>query len=232
MVTSGTTAFNMTLDEVFEEAYERAGLEMRSGYEAKTARRSLDIMMTEWANRGINLWTVEERTLSLQTGVATYTLGTDIIDLIEHVIRIPNNSGTINQTDYMISRTSVSTWSTRTNKNNRSRPTEIYIDRQREAPQITLWPVPPEDDFQLIYWVLRRIQDAGDYANNVDLPFRFFEPLVAGLASKIANKNPRQVAAAERDRLERTYENQFKIASEEDREKADLRLVPHNSWSY
>lgn len=229
MVVSNTNTFNLDIPELVEEAFERAGLRLSSGYDMATARRSLNLMMTDWANRGINMWTVEQRTLTLVAGTATYTLGTDIVDLMEHVIRLPNtSSSTSNQTDYMITRSSVSTYATRTNKLVEARPTEIYIDRQRDAPQITLWPVPDDAGYELIYWVLRRIYDVGDYSNNMDVPFRFLEPLVAGLAFNMALKRPE--VADRVDGLETRYEQAFRRAASEDREKADLRLVPHRNY--
>lgn len=229
MAVSGTTDFNLDIPEIVEESYERAGLRLSSGYDMKTARRSLNLMMTDWNNRGINLWTVEQREQALTAGVKTYTLGTDIIDLIEHVIRFPNTSGSItNQTDFQITRTSVSTYATRTSKETRSRPTEIYIDRQRDAPEITLWPVPDDTGFTLVYWMLRRLNDVGAYSNDMDVPFRFLEPLVAGLAYNIALKRPE--VADRVTMLQGLYEQAFHRAATEDREKADLRLVPHRTY--
>ena len=229
MAVSGTTTFDLDIPELVEEAFERAGLRLSSGYDMKTARRSINLMMTDWANRGINLWTVEERILPLVDGTKTYTLGSDIVDLIEHVIRLPNTSASVsNQTDYMITRSSVTTYATRTAKEVKARPTEIYIDRQREAPQITLWPVPDNSGYSLVYWVLRRINDVGDYANTMDVPFRFLEPLTAGLAFNIAQKRPE--VADRVDNLEMRYERAFQRAAAEDREKADLRIVPHRQW--
>ena len=230
MAVSGTTTFNLDIPDLVEEAYERAGLELRSGYDMRTARRSINLMMTDWANRGINMWTVEQRSQTLSDGVATYTLGTDIIDLIEHIIRLPNTTGLLsNQTDYQISRTSVSTYATRTSKEVTGRPTEIYIDRQRDAPTVTLWPVPDNTGYELIYWMLRRIDDVGGYTNTVDLPFRFLEALTSGLAFHIALKRPKD-AGPLIDGLETRYETAFARAAMEDRDKADSRFVPHRSY--
>jgi hypothetical protein len=229
MATSGTTSFSLDVIELVEEAYERAGLELRGGYDLRSARRSMDLLFREWENRGINLWTVEERTQALSTGVQTYTLGADIVDLLEHMIRLPITGGTTSQTDYIVSRISVSTWATRTSKLQRSRPTEIYIDRQRDAPQITLWPSPDRDDYTLVYWVMRRMEDAGTYTNTGDFPFRFYEAMCAGLAYRIAMKK-REVA----DRLpmlKAEYEAQYALAAEQDREKADSRFVPRRTYN-
>ena len=225
MATSGTTAFDLDFTDIIEEAYERAGLEMRSGYDLRTARRSFNLMMLEWANRGINLWKVKSGTQTLTASTATYTLTeTDVVDLLDHVIRL-NSGDTDTQTDYKISRISLSTYANRTAKLAEGRPTEIYIDRQRAAPQVTLWPVPDDSQtYTLAYWYLERIEDAGAYTNNADVVFRFLPALIAGLAYYIAMKNPSvqdRVSA-----LKGSYDEQFQLASEEDREKADWSWVP------
>lgn len=222
MATSGTTTFNLDILELIEESFERAGLELRQGYDLATARRSLNILMLEWQNRGINLWTVEQRQIPLVTGQFIYTLGPDIIDLLDHVIR--RNTG-VQQIDYQITRISVSTYATRTNKNVRSRPTEIYIDRQRDAPEITLWPVPESDEFILVYWVLRRVEDVGAYGNTMDISPRFIPAIAAGLAYHIAVKKPEAMNRIEM--LKGIYEEQFTLAAQQDREKASLQIVPN-----
>ena len=128
MTTTGTTAFNLEFTELAEEAWERAGREMRSGYDLRTARRSLNLMTIEWANRGINMWTIETGTITLTQGLATYALPTDTIDLLDHVIRTqPNNSST--QADLSITRISVSTYATIPNKLTQARPIQVWIQR-------------------------------------------------------------------------------------------------------
>lgn len=232
MAVSGTSTFDLDIPDIVEEASQRAGIRLSNGYEMRSARRSINLLMTDWANRGINMWTVEEQSLDLINGQASYTVDSDIIDLIEHVIRLPNTTGFApNQTDYQITRTSVSTYAGRTNKLIRGRPTEIYIDRQRTAPVLTLWPVPDTTGYDLIFWVLRRINDVGSYANTMDVPFRFLEPLVAGLAFHIAQKNPETVPIDRTTMLENRYEQAFTRAAHEDREKADLRLVPRKGYA-
>lgn len=224
MVVSGISTFNPDILEMAEEAYERAGREMRAGYDLKTARRSLNILAQEWTNRGINLWTVEERALTLVQGQAIYTLPADIIDLIEHVIRFNAGEGS-SQNDYQITRTSVSTYALRTSKLVQARPTEIYVNRQRDAPVITLWPVPNEEPMQLIYWILRRINDAGDYTNTIDMPFRFIPAMTAGLAYYLATKiDPANHTLI--NRLKVAYDEQYGLAAQEDRDRSDLRIVP------
>ena len=126
--TSGTTAFNLDLVELVEEAYERAGRELRSGYDLRTARRSLNIMFAEWANRGINMWTIDYGTITLVQGQNTYALPNDTVDLLEHVIRTQANS-TSNQADLTITRISVSTYATLPNKLQQARPIQVWVQR-------------------------------------------------------------------------------------------------------
>lgn len=190
MTTSGTTTFNLNLNELVEEAFERCGAELRTGYDLKTARRSLNLLTIEWANRGINLWTVDTASIPLIAGTATYPLPIDTIDLIDHVIR--TNSGTVSQTDINISRITVDTYSSIPNKTSPGRPIQIYVNRQSGAtdptlgvmvPTVTVWPVPNQTGaYTLVYWRLRRIQDAGNGVTTQDIPFRFLPAMTAGLA--------------------------------------------------
>ncbi|MEN6402265.1 MAG: hypothetical protein ABFD94_10015 [Armatimonadia bacterium] len=227
MSTSGTTDFNLDLVELVEEAFERAGGEMRSGYDLKTARRSLNLMFTEWANRGINMWTIEQGQIALQPGVATYALPVDTVDLLEHVIRTqPGNSAT--QADLTITRISVSTYSSIPNKLQQARPIQIWIKRW-ENPEVTVWPVPDNSQaYTLVYWRLRRIQDAGNGGNTMDVPFRFLPAMAAGLAYHLALKVP---GGAERLMvLKQQYDEAFDLAASEDREKAAVRFVPRRQF--
>jgi hypothetical protein len=223
MTTSGSTAFNMDFTEIAEEAWERAGREMRSGYDLRTARRSMNLMTIEWQNRGINMWTIEDGTVNLTQGTSQYTLPADTIDLLEHQIR--TNSGNANtQSDLTISRISVSTYASIPNKLSQGRPIQMYIERLRDAPVVNVWPVPNNDDYVLYYWRMRRIQDAGSGVQTADMNFRFFPCLVAGLAYHIAMKVPELV-----DRipmLKAVYDEQFDMAAGEDREKTSARFVP------
>ena len=227
MTTSGTASFNPQLTEIIQEAYDRAGVIMRSGYEYRSARRSIDLMMQEWANRGINLWTVEEGSQLLTPGTATYTLPADTVDLIDHVIRTsPGNVAS--QADLTINRMSVSNYSTIPNKLSTGRPIRIYVDRQI-TPKFTVWPVPDaSQQYTLVYWRLRRIQDAGSPGTNtMDMPFRFMPALVAGLAYNLAMKSPG--AEARVPVLKAVYEEQFQLAADEDRSRASVRFLPYTS---
>lgn len=223
MTTSGTTAFDMDFTEIAEEAWERAGREMRSGYDLRTARRSMNLMTIEWQNRGINMWTIDSGTINLVQGTTQYTLPADTIDLLEHQIRT-NSGNTSTQSDLTISRISVSTYASIPNKLTQGRPIQLYVERLRDAPKVNVWPVPDNNNYVLYYWRMRRIQDAGSGVQTADMNFRFFPCLVAGLAYHIAMKVPE---LAERiPMLKTVYDEQFEMAAGEDREKTAARFVP------
>lgn len=242
--TSDTTAFNPDLNEIFEEAFERCGLELRTGYDFRTVRRSLNFLIGEWANRGINLWTVEQGTIPLVQGQYIYDLPDDTVDLLEHVIR--TDPGQVsNQTDINISRISVSTYSTIPNKLAQGRPIQVWVNRQSgqkvgsnaatpKHPQINIWPSPDQGTlaqpyYYFVYYRLKRIYDAGTGTNVVDIPFRFQNCLVAGLAYMLAVKrpeiDPNRVLA-----LKAMYDEAWELASTEDREKASDRFVPRQAF--
>ena len=236
MTTTGTASFNLDLNDICEEAFERAGSELRTGYDLRTARRSLNLLTIEWANRGINLWTIEQGQIPLVTGQVVYPLPIDTIDLLDQVIRT-NAGSASNQTDINISRISESTYSTIPNKLTQGRPIQVWINRQSgattptgvNAPTINIWPTPnaPDNQYMFVYWRLRRINDAGDGSNTQDIPFRFLPAMVAGLAYylsvKIQGTDPNRVMGLKAD-----YEQQFQLASEEDRDKSSIRWVPRN----
>ena len=223
MTTSGTTAFNMDFTEIAEEAWERAGREMRSGYDLRTARRSMNLMTIEWQNRGINMWTIDEGTVNLIKGTTEYPLPADTIDLLEHVIRT-NNGNVSTQSDLTISRISVSTYASIPNKLIQGRPIQVWVERLAAAPTINLWPVPDRSDYVFKYYRMRRIQDAGSGAQTADMNFRFYPCLVAGLAYHIAMKIPELVTRI--PMLKAVYDEQFEMAAGEDREKASITFAP------
>ena len=223
MTTSGTTAFDMEFTEVAEEAWERAGREMRSGYDLRTARRSMNLMTIEWQNRGINMWTIDEGTVSLVKGTSEYTLPADTIDLLEHVIR--TNSGVVStQSDLTINRVSVSTYAAIPSKLTQGRPIQVWVERLAAAPTINLWPVPDSNDYIFKYYRMRRVQDAGGGVETPDMNFRFYPCLVAGLAYHIAMKVPEFVNRI--PMLKAVYDEQFEMAAGEDREKASITFAP------
>jgi len=223
MTTSGTTAYNTETTEIAEEAWERAGREMRSGYDLRTARRSMNLMTIEWQNRGINMWTIDSGTINLVSGTSRYALPADTIDLMEHQIRT-NSGNASTQSDLTISRISVSTYAAIPNKLSEGRPIQLYVERLRDAPHVNVWPVPNNNDYVLYYWRMRRIEDAGSGVQTADMNFRFFPCLVAGLAYHISMKVPE--LADRIPMLKAAYDEQFDMAAGEDREKTSARFVP------
>ena len=304
--TSGSAGFNLDLTEIVEEAFERAGSELRTGYDLKTARRSLNLLFADWANRGVNMWTFEQGTITLTQGLNTYAIPTDTVDLLDHVIRTqPNVAST--QSDLTITRISVSTYATLPNKLTQARPIQVwyqrldgqimpttavlatsisatantvvlsnvvglpaigyinldsetifynYIDGNtlsncfrgqngttaaahtasasakiyiNNVPRVTMWPTPDgSQTYQFVYWRMRRVQDAGNGVNVMDVPFRFVPCMVAGLAYYIALKVPggmeRLVV------LKQQYDEAWMTAADEDQERAALRLVPRQMF--
>lgn len=309
MTTTGTAAFNLDVNDLIEEAFERCGKELRTGYDFRTARRSLNLLTIEWANRGINLWTIEQGQINLYPYQSIYALPIDTIDLLDQVTRTGVGQ---NQQDININRISESTYSTIPNKNAQGRPIQVWINRQsgesnavtatlggdidstittipitgisqlgaagfikignetisysaingtdlvycgrgangttatshtagdaitvQNLPCINIWPTPNQGSvgdpyYTFVYWRMRRVQDTGTGVKNQDIPFRFLEAMVAGLAYKLAMKlpdvDPNRVLA-----LKAEYDNQFQLAADEDREKAANRYVPRIFLGY
>ena len=312
MTTTGTSIFNLDVNDLIEEAFERCGSELRTGYDFRTARRSLNLLTIEWANRGINLWTIEEGQIPLYPNQVIYALPNDTIDLLDQVTRTNAGQGTT-QVDININRISESTYSTIPNKYAQGRPIQVWINRQTgesnvttatitqtisstdttiyisdvtglaaagfikldselisysnltqtspsstagyisycgrgqqntipashssgalvtvtTPPSINIWPIPNQGSigspfYMFVYWRMRRMQDAGSGARTQDIPFRFIECMVAGLAYKLSmklpNVDPNRVPV-----LKAEYEQQWQLAAEEDREKASIRYVP------
>jgi hypothetical protein len=232
MTTSGTATFELDFTELAELSWMQAGREMRSGWDLKMARMSMNLLTIEFQNRGLNMWTIDQGTINLEQGVAVYDLPADTIDLLEHVLRT-GASQVSTQSDLNLSRVSVSTYSSIPNKLTPGRPLQLYIDRARNNPKVTVWPVPDKGSlsspfYQLIYWRMRRIQDAGSGAQTPDINFRFYPALVAGLAYYIAQKVPELMPRVQM--LQAEYERQFDLAAGEDREKAPVRFVPRISY--
>lgn len=228
MATSGTQAFNLDLSEIVEEAFERCGAELRTGYDLRTARRSLNLLFADWANRGVNLWTVDQGSITLVPGTATYDLPIYTVDLLEQVIRTgAGNAST--QADLNITRISVSTYATIPNKLTQARPIQVYIDRLSPTPTITVWPTPDNvQTYTFVYWRLRRIEDAGNGVNTMDVPFRFLPCMIAGLAAYLSLKVP---GGLERNQmLQAQYDAAWELAAGEDREKAAVRFVPRQMF--
>jgi hypothetical protein len=244
MTTSGITAFNPDLNEIVEEAFERCGAELRTGYDLRTARRSLNLLFADFANRGINMWTFNQGMIPLVQGTNTYTLPSDTVDLLEHVIR--TGAGNVStQVDLTITRISISTYSSIPNKLQQARPIQVLVNRNSNAtypaassyspgataaPSITVWPTPDQTGvYQFVYWYLRRIQDAGAGGEATqDIPFRFIPCLVSGLAYYLAMKLPGGMERLQI--LKAQYDEDWDRASSEDREKAAVRFVPRQMF--
>ena len=234
--TTNTSVFNLDLNDIIEESFERCGAELRSGYDFKTARRSLSLLVLEWANRGINLWTVEQGEIPIVAGTITYDLPVDTVDLIEHVIRTGSDT---TQQDINITRISVSTYSSIPNKNASGRPIQVWINRQSGAlnadatlqnPQINIWPTGVSGQtYTFVYWRLRRIFDvAGTGITGQDIPFRFLPCMIAGLSYYLSMKIPG--AETRTQLLKQLYDEAFQLAADEDREKAAIRFVPRETF--
>ena len=218
MTTSGTRDFNIDVAEIIEEAYERCGLEVRTGYDARTARRSLNLMFADWANRGLNLWTVEQEILTLTQGQAQETLGADVVDILEMALRRDG-------TDIEMERISRGDYLDFPNKTTQGRPSQFYFDRSIE-PVINLWQTPENSTDQLVYYYVRRIEDADALTNTTQVPFRFYPCMVAGLAYYLAVKRaPERVQM-----LKMLYEEEFQRAAEEDEDRVSLMLVPDGRY--
>jgi len=221
MATSGSTDFELDVADYIEEAFERCGQEVRTGYDLKTAKRSLNLLFADWANRGLNRWTIEQTTTTLSAGTLEYTLGADTIDILSAVIR--TGSGT-NQSDTQISRISRDVYLNIPNKNTQARPNQWYVDRQ-VIPKIRLYPT-PDTTYTLVYDRLTRIEDADTFVNTADVPFRFYPCLSAGLAYYIALKRaPDRVPL-----LKQLYEEEFNRAAFEDVDRANLSLTPRRDF--
>lgn len=233
--TTITTDFNLDLNAIVEEAFERCGLELRSGYDFRTARRSLNLLLLDWANRGVNLWTVEQGQQVLSYNQDTYDIPVDTVDLLDHVIR--TGTGT-NQTDITITRISGSVYSAIPNKNATGRPIQVWVNRQTGAtdalnvisyPQFVVWPKPDNSTvYTFVYWRLRRMFDVGNGINGQDIPFRFLPCMVAGLSYMLSMKLPGADTRAAM--LKADYDQQWALAAEEDRDKSPVRFVPRQMF--
>ena len=218
MATSGSTDFELDVNDYIEEAFERCGLEVRTGYDVRTARRSLNLMFADWANRGLNLWTVTQDTKSITSGTATYSFDATHVDLLEVVLRNSSN------TDFTLTQMSRNEYLTIPNKGATGQPSQYFFDRQ-VTPTITLWST-PDASYTLVYYYVRRIQDADALINTTDAPFRFLPCAVAGLAYYLAMKKaPDRIQL-----LKAVYEEEFQRAAAEDANSTPLKLTPTMSY--
>jgi phage-related protein len=220
VATSGTKTFELDVADYIEEAFERCGIEVRTGYDQRTARRSLNLLLAEWANRGLNQWTIKEEIISVGSASETYTLAASDIDIISAVVRFVNNSGTSNQADLTLDRVSREYYLNIPNKLTEGRPVQYFVDRQ-VTPVLYLWPK-PNTDYYIVVNKLVRMDDAAAGANTLQLPFRFYPCLAAGLAYYLSLKK----APDRTQMLRAAYEEEFERAAGEDRDRAGLKLTP------
>ena len=214
MALSDSKDFELDVAEYIEEAFERCGLEVRTGYDLRTAKRSLNLMLAEWANRGLNQWTIKQRSLALVQADGEYPLSTDIIDVLSVVLRRGS-------TDYALSRVSRDTFISIPNKTTQGRPSQFFLDRQN-TPNLKIWPVPENSTDVIYYDGLTRMDDADSQVNTMDMPFRFYPCLAAGLAYYISMKRaPDRIQL-----LKAVYEEEFERAMTEDRDRSSFNVVP------
>ena len=218
MTTSGTRDFEPDVAEYIEEAFERCGLEFRTGYDGITARRSLNLLLADWANRGLNQWTIENTTTTLTQGAESIDLTTSTIDVLDVVIRRTEGGTT---TDIQMAQVSRSAYWNIPSKDTQSRPTQWFLDKQI-TPKLYIWPASENSTDQLLINRLIRIEDADASANTMDMPFRFYPCLAAGLAYYIAlKKAPDRV-----EMLKSFYEEEFARAADQDESRASLFVAP------
>ena len=219
MATSSSTDFEPNVAEFVEEAFERCGLELRTGYDLKTARRSINIMLAEWANRGLNQWTIEQTTQALTEGTSSYSLNSNVIDILDMVVRRTVNSV---DTDISMSRLSRSEYINIPNKTTKSRPSQFFLDKLT-TPAIKIWPAPENSTDILVFNKIVRMDDADKATNTMDMPFRFYPCFAAGLAYYISMKRSPERSAV----LKQAYEEEFQRAMSQDEDRASFRIRPY-----
>jgi len=218
MTLSGTSDFELDVAEYIEEAFERCGLEVRTGYDLRTAKRSLNLMLAEWANRGLNQWTIKNRSFTTTQGGGDVSVSSDVIDVLSVVVRRGN-------TDYALDRVSRDTFLSIPNKTSQGRPSQFFLDRQT-TPVLQIWPRPENNTDVVIYDALTRMNDADGQTNTLDMPFRFYPCLAAGLAYYISMKRaPNRVQL-----LKAVYEEEFERAMTEDRDRSSFNVVPQYQY--
>ena len=218
MATSNSTDFEPNVAEFIEEAYERCGLELRTGYDLKSARRSINLMLAEWANRGLNQWTISEATQTVTEGTREYTLNSNVIDILDVVLRRTEGSTT---TDTQMSRVSRSEYINIPTKGTKARPNQYFLDKQN-TPVLKIWPAPENSTDILVFNKMVRMDDADKATNTMDLPFRFYPCFVAGLAYYLSMKRNPQLT----EQLKIIYEEEFRRAADEDGDRASFRINP------
>jgi hypothetical protein len=224
MATSGTTSFDLSIDEIVEEAYERIGIRINSGYDIKSARRSLNILFSEWGNRGVHLWKVELDQVALVQGQANYTVNTDVSDVLEAYISSTSGTPGTTTNDLSLSKIDRSTYAALPNKGTQGQPSQYYVDRQT-TPVIYLYQTPDLSTYTYLkYYVIKRIEDSGAYTNTADVAYRFIPCMCAGLAYYLAIKRSPQRA----ELLKLAYEDEMKRALDEDGSRTSLYISPQS----
>lgn len=231
MAVATTADFNLNADEILDAAYARVGGEDVTGYNARFGRRSLQLLLNSWQNRGINLWTVEQRTETLVDGQIAYTLADDVIDVLDAVTRRGTGQ---NQIDLDLTRIGRSEYSVLPNKNTTGRPYQYYVDRGRDAPTVYFYPVPDSTTTTFVYYCIRRVKDVPALSNSADVPSRFLPALVSGVAYYVSRERAQIVGEPTIARLKGEYEADFAEAAAEDRDRANFRITPdfscYQSW--
>jgi len=230
MATSGTTTFNLDISDIMEEAYDLCGLELRSGYSYRGAKRALNLVFLEWQNKGLNLWTIEQGSATLVAGTSSYTAESSTLDIVDVSIR--TNAGNVNdQFDQRLNRISRTEYNHQASKLTQSKPTQFYVDKDNDSVKIVLWATPDSaETYTLIYDYVKRIEDVGTVAsNNADVPTRYLPCLTYALAYNLACKSPEAIQRV--PMIRQRYMELWDEASDADREKAAVRFVPDLSIS-
>ena len=218
MATSSSTNFEPNVTEFVEEAFERCGLELRTGYDLVTAKRSINLMLAEWANRGLNQWTIEEATQTVTKDTLTYTLNSNVIDILDCSLRRTEGSVT---TDLSMRRLSRSEYLNIPVKATTGRPSQFFLDKQNSS-VLKIWPAPENSTDILVFNKIVRMDDADTAINTMDMPFRFYPCFAAGLAYYISVKK----APEKTQMLKQMNEEEFDRAASTDEDRASFRIRP------
>jgi hypothetical protein len=230
MATSGTTSFTLDISDIMEEAYDLCGLELRSGYSYRGAKRALNLVFLEWQNKGLNLWTIEQGTATMTAGTSSYTADSSALDIVDVFVRT-DAGNTSKQFDQRLNRISRTEYNHQANKLVQAKPTQFYVDKDNDAVKIVVWSVPDAaDTYTLVYDYVKKIEDVGTIAsNNADVPTRYLPCLTYALAYNIACKSPE--AQNRIPMIKQRYDELWRDVSDADREKAAVRFVPDLSIS-
>ena len=223
MATSGTTSFNLTIEEIIDEAFNRCGVRPNSGNDLRKARRNLNVLFSDWGNRGVHLWKVELDEIALVAGQAEYTCNSDVSDVLEAFVSTTGGGNdTANTQDVSLTKVDRSNYAALPNKLNQGQPSQYYVDRQT-TPKIYLYQAPDASTYTYVkFYVVKRIEDAGAYSNNPDAVFRFLPCMIAGLSYYLSF----QYAADRVPLLKQTYEDEMIRALDEDGQRTSLYVSP------